>query len=85
MDPIPAERDLRPHITGIALWLPDSRHNRIAHLKFDPRSHAPAPIVTDRWEATGQANLVIPNDTPPGEYTFMFIEHPQFWGTVMVS
>ena len=49
-----------------------------------PTTGAPAPIVTDRWDATGEASLVIPNDTPPGDYTFVFIEHPQFWGTLTV-
>lgn len=49
-----------------------------------PTTGAPAPIVTDRWAATGAASLVIPNDTPPGDYTFVFIEHPQFWGTLTV-
>ncbi|MEZ5246756.1 MAG: hypothetical protein R2707_16795 [Acidimicrobiales bacterium] len=49
-----------------------------------PTTGAPAPIVTDRWDATGEASLVIQSDTPPGEYTFVFIEHPQFWGTVTV-
>ena len=49
-----------------------------------PTTGAPAPIVTDRWAATGEASLVIPGDTPPGDYTFVFIEHPQFWGTLNV-
>jgi hypothetical protein len=46
-EPIPAERDLKPHVTGIAVWLPDSRNNRVAHLKFDSHSHATPPVVTE--------------------------------------
>ena len=50
-----------------------------------PTTGVPAPIVTDRWAATGEASLVIPGDTPSGGYTFVFIEHPQFWGTLTVA
>ncbi len=53
-------------------------------LTDSPTAGAPAPIVTDRWDPTGQANLLVPEGTPPGDYTFVFIEHPQFWGTLTV-
>lgn len=46
-DPIPAERNLKPHVTGIALWLPDARNNRICHVKHDSHSHATPAVVTE--------------------------------------
>lgn len=46
-DPIPAERNLRPHVTGIALWLPDARNNRICHVKHDSHSHATPAVITE--------------------------------------
>jgi hypothetical protein len=46
-DPIPAERNLRPHVTGIVAFLPDSNNNRICRVEFDPRSHATPAKVTE--------------------------------------
>jgi hypothetical protein len=46
-DPIPEERNLRPHITGIVAFVSDSQRNRICKLEFDPRSHATPPKVTE--------------------------------------
>ena len=46
-DPIPAERNLKPHITGIVVFLADSQNNRVCKLEFSPTSHAVPPKITE--------------------------------------
>lgn len=52
-DPIPAERNLRPHTEGTELFLADQRRvmpngiGRIVKLKFSATSHATPPVITE--------------------------------------
>lgn len=46
-EPIQAEKNLKPHITGIVVFVADSQNSRICKLEFDPRSHATPPKVTE--------------------------------------
>lgn len=45
--PIPSERNLKPHITGIVLFLADTQNSRVCKLEFSPTSHAVPPKVTE--------------------------------------
>lgn len=46
-DPIAAEKGLKPHITGIVVFLADSQNNRVCKLEFSPVSHAAPPKITE--------------------------------------
>lgn len=51
----------------------------------DPTAGPPAPIVTDRYAPADTASLHVPAGTPPGDYTWIFIEHPQLNGTITIT
>ncbi|MDW3220253.1 MAG: hypothetical protein R8F63_16710 [Acidimicrobiales bacterium] len=50
----------------------------------DPTAGPPAPIVTDRYVPADTASLHVPAGTPPGDYTWIFIEHPQLNGALTI-
>jgi len=56
-----------------------------------PRASDPETIVTDRWAPVADSNgavrarLILPADARPGDYTFVFIEHPQINGLLAVA
>lgn len=64
-DPIPSERNLKPHITGVVAFVADSQNNRICKLKFSPTSHAVPVKITefitglaDPWDVVGDAGVL---------------------------
>lgn len=61
-----------------------SRQIQVTDVWGDPSAGGPAPIVTDRYAPADRAALLVPAGTPPGDYTWAFIEHPQLSGALTV-
>ena len=56
--PIPAERNLKPHVKGATAFLTDMLNNRVIKLEFAPTSHLPPPKVTEYLTAAEPWDLV---------------------------
>lgn len=63
--PIPEERNLRPHLTGVVAFVADSQNNRVCRIEFDPRSHRTPAKVTefivglkDPWDVVCESGVL---------------------------
>jgi hypothetical protein len=65
-DPIPEERNLRPHFVGPVMFVTDTQNNRVCKLEFSPVSHGVPAKVTefltnmqDPWDCVEWNNSLI--------------------------